>query len=85
MNAEHPVLTFTVTIDDQGNVWNDTQTHGRTFSEVYRAFHAVKAEVDRQIQERRNCPYNPLHGADPVFDDDAYFAGVRALAEGERP
>lgn len=55
------VITYTIGIDADGNVHNDTQTHGSTFAEVYRAFQAIKAEVDRQISERRNCPFNPKY------------------------
>jgi hypothetical protein len=29
--------------------------------EVYKAFHAIKEEVDRQIAERRSCPFNPMN------------------------
>jgi hypothetical protein len=53
------VVTYTISIDRDGNVYNDVQTHGSTFADVYRAFHSIKTEVDRQIAERRNCPYNP--------------------------
>lgn len=70
--ARSPVVTFTVSIARNGDVTNDTQTYGSTFAEVYRAFHAIKAEIERQIAERRACPYNPAHGAsEPVFDDAA--------------
>lgn len=55
------IVTYTISIDKDGNVYNDTQTHGSSFAEVYRAFIAIKAEVDRQIAERRNCPYNPKY------------------------
>jgi hypothetical protein len=57
------VVTYTISIDHCGNVYNDTQTHGSSFAEVYKAFQAIKAEVDRQISERRNCPFNPKQGA----------------------
>ncbi len=63
------IVTFTVSVDEAGNIWNDTQTHGRSFAEVYQAFHAIKREVDRQIAERRNCPYNPMHSVEPTFND----------------
>lgn len=64
-----PLVTFTVRIDRNGDVTNDTQTHGNSFAEVYRGFHAIRDEVDRQINERRNCPFNPRHGEEPKFDD----------------
>jgi hypothetical protein len=56
------IVTYTISIDKDGNVYNDTQTNGSSFAEVYKAFHAIKAEVDRQIAERRNCPYSPARG-----------------------
>lgn len=64
-----PLVTYTISIDRNGDVFNDTQTHGNTFGEVYRGFVGIKAEVDRQIEERRACPFNPKHG-----DDGASFA-----------
>lgn len=54
------VVTYTISIDQEGNVYNDTQTHESSFAEVYRAFQQIKVEVDRQIAERRNCPFNPI-------------------------
>lgn len=60
----NPVVTYTISIDREGNVTNDTQTHGSTFAEVYKAFQSIKAEVDRQIAERRNCPFNPAYPRD---------------------
>jgi hypothetical protein len=61
--ADNPqfVVTYTISIDRDGNIYNDTQTHGSSFAEVYRAFQAIKTEVDRQIAERRNCPFNPIN------------------------
>jgi hypothetical protein len=57
------IVTYTISIDKDGNVYNDTQTHGSSFADVYRAFIAIKAEVDRQLDERRNCPCNPKYAA----------------------
>lgn len=56
-----PVLTITFRVDRDGNIANDTQTHDKTFAEVYRGFHAVHQEIERQIAERRVCPYNPIN------------------------
>jgi hypothetical protein len=53
------ILRFTITIDADGNVTNDTETGKSTFSEVYGAFRQIKAEVERQIADRRDCPFNP--------------------------
>ena len=66
-----PVLTFKVTIARNGNVTNDVLTHGCTFAEVYWGMHEVKRVVQRQIDERRMCPYNPKNCAlkEPEFKD----------------
>ena len=55
------IVTYTISIDKDGNVYNDTQTHGSSFAEVYQAFIAIRAEIDRQISERRKCPFNPIN------------------------
>ena len=60
--AADPLVTITLSIDRNGDVYDDTQTHGNSFADVYRGFIAIKAEVDRQIGERRNCPFNPKYG-----------------------
>jgi len=71
LSVKSPVVTFLICVDEEGNIHNDIQTHGNSFAQVYRAFHAIKAEVERQIKERRNCPFNPLHGTDIVtFEDE---------------
>jgi hypothetical protein len=53
------LITITVGIGRNGDIFEDTQTHGNTWSDVYRGMHAVKAEIERLIAERRECPYNP--------------------------
>lgn len=66
-----PIVTFTVSVDREGNITSRTQTHDSTFADAYRGFHLIKDEVQRQIDERRNCPFNPINGNDPVtFPDD---------------
>lgn len=59
------IVEYTIKIARNGDVTNDVVTHGNSFADVYRAFHAIKAEVQRQIDERRNCPYNPKNGDVP--------------------
>lgn len=56
-----PVLTITFRVNRNGDIANDTLTHDKSFGEMYRAFHHVKKELERQIAERRNCPYNPIN------------------------
>lgn len=57
------IVTYTIGIDEDGNVHNDTQPYDSTFGEVYAAFIAIREEVDRQIRDRRDCPFNPKYGA----------------------
>lgn len=59
MNSSEFIVEYTIKIARNGDVTNDVATNGSTFAEVYRAFHAIRDEVDRQIKERRNCPFNP--------------------------
>lgn len=59
---DDPLVTVMFSIGRNGDVVNDTQTHDNSFADVYRGLVAVRAEVDRQINERRNCPYNPAYG-----------------------
>lgn len=56
------LITITIGIDREGNVYDDVQTHDNSFADVYRGMCAVRDEVERQIRERRNCPFNPKHG-----------------------
>lgn len=72
-----PIITYTIEVDADGNITNDTQCHGSSFAQVYRAFHVIRQEVDRQIVQRRECPFNPMHGVDPVFDDE-FVEAMRA-------
>lgn len=62
-----PLVTYTISIARNGDVTNDVQSHGNTFAEVYRGFVAIKAEVDRQIEERRECPFNPKYGSGDIW------------------
>ena len=56
------VVTYTISIDVDGNIYNDVQPHNSSYAEVYKAFRSIKEEVDRQIAQRRECPYNPKYG-----------------------
>ena len=73
-----PVVTFTICIDRAGNIHNRTQTHGNTFATAYKAFHQIRDEVDRQIAERRNCPFNPGYGPN---DPEAALAVMDEVGE----
>lgn len=67
--SETPFLVeWTITISRNGDVTNDAVTFGNSFADVYKGFVAIRAELDRQIAERRNCPYNPKYrSTDPMF------------------
>lgn len=56
------LLEVTMRVMRNGDIHEDTATHGNSFSDVYRGFHLIKAEVERQIAARRECPYNPKYG-----------------------
>lgn len=68
------LLTITLSVDEDGNVYDDTQTHGNTFAEVYKGFTLVREEIQRQIDDRRKCPFNPINvrkdGAPKFGDED---------------
>jgi hypothetical protein len=53
------IVEYSIKIDTQGNIYNDVVTNKHSFAEVYAGFHVILQEVKRQIDERRNCPYNP--------------------------
>ena len=57
-----PAFEFHCTILRDGSVVNDNVCHGATFAEAYRHLLAVRDEVDRQIRDRRACPFNPRYG-----------------------
>lgn len=57
------LVTMTLSVDEDGNIYDDTQTHGNSFSEVYRGFLLLRDEIDRQIADRRKCPFNPKYGS----------------------
>jgi hypothetical protein len=71
------VVEYTIKIDREGNITNDVVTHGNSFADVYAAFHVIKNELDRQIRERRVCPYNPIHPQPPTFDDARCLCGLK--------
>lgn len=61
------VVEYTIKISRNGDVYNDVVTNGNTFAEVYKAFHAIRDEVNRQINKRRDCPFNPTNPQPPVL------------------
>lgn len=70
------LVTVTFMVEQDGDHWQvheDTQTHGNTWAEVYRGMVAIRDEINRQIDEKKNCPYNPLNvrqNGEPNFEDN---------------
>ena len=62
MSGSDRLVTVTVSIARNGDVYDDTVTHGNTYADVYSGLVQVRAEIDRQITQRRACPYNPKYG-----------------------
>lgn len=74
------VVTYTISIDEGGNIYNDVQPFDSSFAEVYKAFLAIKEEVDRQIRERRVCPFNPKYGKGEAALLTAEWTGTEGVA-----
>lgn len=62
MEDDTLLVEWNVKILRNGDVINDTLTFNNSFAEVYRGLIAVRNEIDRQIRERKNCPFNPKFG-----------------------
>jgi hypothetical protein len=58
------LITIEIGIGRDGSVFQDTQTHGNDWADVYRGIHAVRDEIDRLIADRRECPFNPKNTGD---------------------
>ena len=64
-------MTISAAVDGEDyHLTDSTQTHGNSWAEVYRGLLMIRDEVQRQIDSRRDCPFNPKtvkqHG-DPEF------------------
>lgn len=57
--ADERLVTITISIARNGDVHEDTQTHGNIFADVYRGLNAVRGRLDEVIANRKQCPYNP--------------------------
>jgi hypothetical protein len=53
------LITMTIAIDRDGNVYQDTETHNNPWSEVYRGTKCIQKEIERLIEEQRRCPIHP--------------------------
>ena len=66
-------MTMSVEVDgDDYHVHDSTQTHGNSWADVYRGMVMLRDELNRQLDSRRDCPFNPKsvreHG-EPKFED----------------
>jgi hypothetical protein len=54
------------------SVHDSTQTHGNSWADVYRGMVMLRDELNRQIEERRLCPFNPRRvrvDGPPIFGE----------------
>lgn len=54
------------------HVCDETETHGNDWSDVYRGMVMLRDELNRQIAERKLCPFNPMNirrDGEPDFTD----------------
>jgi hypothetical protein len=66
MPASDFLIKYTIQIDHDGGLTSYVETCDNSFADIYRGFRLIKAEVERQIAERKNCPYNPKYGKEPT-------------------
>ena len=67
-------MTIGVEVDgDDYHVFDDTQIpNGITWAEAYKGMVMLRDELQRQINERKNCPFNPLNvrrDGEPTFEE----------------
>jgi hypothetical protein len=58
--VRHLTIEFAIDWDGAGwHVRNSTQTHGLPWGDSYKAILMVRDDLQRQIDERFNCPFHP--------------------------
>lgn len=57
------LVTITISVDREGNIFEDTQCHGNSWADVYRGKLLVKARLEELVARRRECPFNPKYGS----------------------
>jgi len=50
---------MTISVKRDGNVSSDIQTHDNSYSDVAIGLAAIRDEINRVFQERKQCPYYP--------------------------
>lgn len=53
------LVTITIGIGRNGDIFEDTQCHGNGFADVYRGMTKVRERLDELVLQRRQCPFNP--------------------------
>jgi hypothetical protein len=59
-----PLITMTISVDAEGNVEEDSQCHGRPWSESYKGMVMIRDRMEELVARRRECPFNPKYGAE---------------------
>lgn len=57
--APDPLVTISISIDRNGDVYEDTQCHDNNWADVYRGKVAALERMKFLVAERRECPFNP--------------------------
>lgn len=56
------LVTITISVDEDGNISEDTQCHGNDWADVYRGKILVLRRMRELVARRRECPFNPRFG-----------------------
>lgn len=59
MSDSDRLVTITISIGRNGDVYEDTQCHGNKWADVYRGICLIGARIQEQIDGRRECPFHP--------------------------
>lgn len=53
------LVTMTISVNRDGTLKSDVQTHDNSYADVAVGLAAVKKEIERVFAEHKNCPYYP--------------------------
>lgn len=57
------LVTMLISVNSDGSLTSDVQTHDNSYADVARGLGAIKAEIERVFAERKQCPYYPADAA----------------------
>lgn len=60
----NPLMTVTLSVHENGELFSDVQTHDRSFAEVHAAMIVARDELIRIVNEQVKCPFYPKSDAD---------------------